>query len=321
MNYLLTSHTIKQSSIECCTADRSYRTQIIRHIAQPQITPRSINRPTPRLTRQQLSIHQLWPRNQKYHSKMSVRETYKIAHTARCKLQLAADRPDRDLRFILGHAFTLDKLRLRIAEIEVSGSSDSDSEPEDDGRVHAVCSGAVPGHQHGPGPEQGMQRRVSFQTGKAGVKSEKDRKRSPPPPQPPMLEEDTESDSDSEQDDIENDDGEEEEDLGLVRFGSAAAQPPRPEPRIVGDEEDEVAPDERDVLEGQEVEVTDPKRYDEEELKKLCEGKGSEELRDAYFGVAGCPCHGEKGPRVENFWELPKQEGGAGPRLAVVQVA
>jgi len=249
---------------------------------------------------------------------MSVRETYKIAHTARCKLQLAADRPDRDLRFILGHAFTLDKLRLRIAEIEVSGSSDSDSEPEDDGRQHAVCSGAVPGP--GSVPEQGMQRRVSFQTGKAGVKSEKDRKRSPPPPQPPMLEEDTESDSDSDQDDIENDDGEgEEEDLGLVRFGSAAAQPTRP--RIVGDDEDDVAPDERDVLEGQEVEVTDPKRYSEEELKKLCEGKGSEELKDAYFGVAGCPCHGEKGPRVENFWELPKQEGGVGPRLAVVQVA
>ncbi|PVH74824.1 hypothetical protein DL98DRAFT_518983 [Cadophora sp. DSE1049] len=239
---------------------------------------------------------------------MSVRETYKIAHTARCKLQMAADRPDRDLRFILGHAFTLDKLRLRIAEIEVSGSSDSDSEPEDDGR-HAVCSGAV------PGPE-GMQRRVSFQTGKAGVKSEKDRKRSPPPPQPPMLEEDTESDSDEEDEDIEVDD-EEEEDLGLVRFGSAAAQPPR----IMGDDEDDVAPDEADVLEGQEIEATDPKRYSEEELKKLCEGKGSEELRDAYFGVAGCPCHGEKGPHVENFWELPKQEGVVGPRLAVVQVA
>ncbi|KAK0099488.1 hypothetical protein ONS95_004696 [Cadophora gregata] len=289
---------------------------------------------------------------------MSVRETYKIAHTARCKLQMAADRPDRDLRFILGHAFTLDKLRLRIAEIEVSGSSDSDSEPEDEGGMgqhnRAVCSGAVPVPVPGPGPgpgQDGMQRRVSFQTGKAGGRGERererererDRKRSPPPPplpsrQPPMLEEDTESGSSEEEDDddieIDNDNNDEEgEDLGLVRFGSAAAQPPRyspvPEPRIMGEDvladENGVASSlgEGDVLEGQEVDigVTDPKKFSEEELKRLCEGKGSEELRDAYFGVAGCPCHGEKGPRVERFWELPKQEGVVGPRLAVVQVA
>ncbi|KAL5322874.1 hypothetical protein ACEPPN_010853 [Leptodophora sp. 'Broadleaf-Isolate-01'] len=238
---------------------------------------------------------------------MSVRETYKIAHTARCKLQMAADRPDRDLRFILGHAFTLDKLRLRIAEIEVSGASDSDSEPEDNGAQHAVCSGAGPG-------EMG-ERRVSFQTGKSGVKAERDRKRSPPPPQPPMLEEDTDSDSDEEDDDIDDIDEDEEEDLGLVRFGSAAAKPPR----IMGDED--VGPDDVDVLERQEIEATDPKKYSEEELKKLCEGKGSEELRKAYYGVAGCPCHGEKGPHVENFWELPQPEGVDGPRLAVIQVA
>jgi len=216
---------------------------------------------------------------------------------------MAADRPDRNLRFILGHAFTLDKLRLRIAEIEVSGSSDSDSEPEDNG-TNAVCTATRPG-------EMG-ERRVSFQTGKSGVKAERDRKRSPPPPQPPMLEEDTESDSDEEDDDI---DGEEEEDLGLVRFGSAAAQPPR----IMGDEE--IGPGVVDVLEEQEIEATDPKKYSEEELKKLCEGKGSEELRMAYSGVAECHCHGEKGPHVENFWELPQPEGAVGPRLAVMQVA
>ncbi|RMZ83119.1 hypothetical protein DV738_g1261, partial [Chaetothyriales sp. CBS 135597] len=53
----------------------------------------------------------------------SQRDTYRIAHTARCKLQLAANRPDRDLRFILGHAFTLDNLLLRIVEIENSRQS------------------------------------------------------------------------------------------------------------------------------------------------------------------------------------------------------
>ncbi|CZT13384.1 uncharacterized protein RCO7_09796 [Rhynchosporium graminicola] len=243
---------------------------------------------------------------------MSVHETYKIAHTARCKLQLAADRPDRNLRFILGHAFTLDKLRLRIAEIEVSGSSDSDSEAEDDGLENPTCSGygapARPSDTAGIGANG---RRVSFQTGKSDVRSEKDRRRSPPPPppQPPMLEEDTES----EEDDIEEDD-EEEGDLGLVRFGSAAAQPPR-----ILDEEDVVGEANR----GEEIEVTDPKNYSEEELKKLCEGKSSEELRDAYFGVAGCPCHGKHldGPKVENFWELPQADGAVGPRLAIMQVA
>ncbi|KAL2064489.1 hypothetical protein VTL71DRAFT_4983 [Oculimacula yallundae] len=246
---------------------------------------------------------------------MSVRETYKIAHTARCKLQMAADRPDRDLRFILGHAFTLDKLRLRIAEIEVSGSSDSDSEPEDD-LPRAVCDGSHA--QTKPGEMGG--RRVSFQTGKAGgngngigIKGEKDRRRSPPPPvQTPVLEEDTESD----EDDIEEDVEDEEEDLGLVRFGSAAAQPPR----IVDDEAD-VETGGVEVLEGQEIEALDPKKYSEEELRKLCEGQSSQELRDAYTGVAGCPCHGKHGPQIENFWELPQPEGVVGPRLAIMQVA
>lgn len=50
--------------------------------------------------------------------------TYRVAHSARCKLQLAADRPDRNLRFVLGHAFTLDNLLLRIVEIENQGAKD-----------------------------------------------------------------------------------------------------------------------------------------------------------------------------------------------------
>src|SRR5437764_15303800 len=49
---------------------------------------------------------------------MLAAETYILAHTARCKLQMAADKPDRNLRFILGHAFTFDKLMCRIVEIE-----------------------------------------------------------------------------------------------------------------------------------------------------------------------------------------------------------
>ncbi|RMD42765.1 hypothetical protein DV735_g2384, partial [Chaetothyriales sp. CBS 134920] len=62
----------------------------------------------------------------------SRQDTYRIAHTARCKLQQAANRPDRDLRFILGHAFTLDNLLLRIVEIENSRTKAADDNGDDE---------------------------------------------------------------------------------------------------------------------------------------------------------------------------------------------
>jgi len=54
--------------------------------------------------------------------------TYTLAHTAQCKLKLAANRPDRNLRFVLGHAFTLDNLMLRIVEIENSNAKSAFTE-------------------------------------------------------------------------------------------------------------------------------------------------------------------------------------------------
>ncbi|KAK7894895.1 hypothetical protein LTR67_005634 [Exophiala xenobiotica] len=54
--------------------------------------------------------------------------TYTLAHTAQCKLKLAANRPDRNLRFVLGHAFTLDNLMLRIVEIENNGAKSAFTE-------------------------------------------------------------------------------------------------------------------------------------------------------------------------------------------------
>jgi hypothetical protein len=211
-------------------------------------------------------------------SKMSVAETIKIAHTARCKLQLAADRPDRNLRFILGHAFTLNNLRFRIAEIE------EEEEAED------IISQ--------PTPEE--QRRVTFsgktKPGNIGVEG----RRSPPPP--PQLEDDLEDDDNIEEDD-EEDDG-----LGLQRFGSAAAQPPR----IAGEERSSSDEDE---------EGTEPSIFSEDQLKSITETGGNEELKDAYKRMHKCPCHGGNGPAVENLWEVPAAEGKLGPRRAVVQVA
>ncbi|KAI6713788.1 hypothetical protein JHW43_003728 [Diplocarpon mali] len=246
---------------------------------------------------------------------MSTRDTYRIAHTARCKLRMAADSPDRNLRFILGHAFTLDSLRLRIAEIEVGGSADadSDSDPaEMEGR--AVCPGAAPPPKQGAGTCG--PRRVSFQekslswgTSKASARRGN---RSPPPP--PPLDEDTESGGDDDTDDDTDDDAaatDEDEDLGLVRFGSAAAQPPR-----ISDGEEVEA--EALAGRGGGVEVG-AKIYSDSELKALCAGEGDTELAKAYGRIAGCPCHGGEGPHLEKLWALPQARGALGPRMAVMK--
>ncbi|KAK6582241.1 hypothetical protein PZA11_004649 [Diplocarpon coronariae] len=248
---------------------------------------------------------------------MSTRDTYRIAHTARCKLRMAADSPDRNLRFILGHAFTLDSLRLRIAEIEVGGSADadSDSDPaEMEGR--AVCPGAAPPPKQGAGTCG--PRRVSFQekslswgTSKASARRGN---RSPPPP--PPLDEDTESGGDDDTDDDTDDDAaatDEDEDLGLVRFGSAAAQPPR-----ISDGEEVEA--EALAGRGGGVEVG-AKIYSDSELKALCAGEGDTELAKAYGRIAGCPCHGGEGPHLEKLWALPQARGALGPRMAVMSIA
>lgn len=143
---------------------------------------------------------------------MSAKDTYRIAHTAACKLQLAADRPDRNLRFILGHAFTLDKIRLQIAQIE----EDDDSDEEDEANNNNIPSAPSPGVVSFP---RSANRPVSST-----------RRRSPPP-------ENHTHDISSDEDEEEEEEGE--EDLRLERFGSAAGLPPRMMPDDGSDEEDE----------------------------------------------------------------------------------
>ena len=224
---------------------------------------------------------------------MSRTEAYTLAHTARCKLQLAADRPDRNLRFILGHAFTLDNLRLRIAEIETDSSAYLSESSDDEDRP--TCTAHV------------GERRVSFGRGSprptnVGV----GRPKSPPPDELAHL---SSSESEDEDDDIEEDD-EFEEELSLTRFESATAKAPR----MVADEgEDE---DDGDV--GPKSPEMVPS---EEDLKILCGQEGDQELEEAYRNVSGCPCHGKHGPGVEKVWEIPGKKGGTGGRMAVVQIA
>lgn len=221
---------------------------------------------------------------------MSAAEAYTLAHTARCKLQMAADYPDRNLRFILGHAFTLDKLRLRIAEIEMDMEDENDlvdelSEPLD-----------------APKPES----RVSFKHNSARPSST-NRARSPPPADPSDGSDGEEEEEDD--DDMEIDD-EDDEGLSLQRFESGSAR----QPQMIDDKGEEE----------EEEELKTPPMPSEDELRTITGGEGDEGLAEAYKRVAGCPCHGQKGPHASHVWELPQQPGEQemqhGVRYAVVAV-
>ncbi|RMD44622.1 hypothetical protein DV735_g543, partial [Chaetothyriales sp. CBS 134920] len=50
--------------------------------------------------------------------KMSITQTYYLAHSARGKLSKEAARPDHDLRLLVGHANMLDSLMLDLANAE-----------------------------------------------------------------------------------------------------------------------------------------------------------------------------------------------------------
>lgn len=223
---------------------------------------------------------------------MSAADTIRIAHTAKCKLHLAANHPNRNFRLILGHALTLDKVMLRVAEIESDSSDDGDEE------------GVADEEPSGP-----QQRRVSFSAASrarhaaaTGTPSGDGRKRSPPP-QP------FEHDDDAADDDDEIEDDDDAGELSLQRFPSAAAQPPR----MIQDEGDDDP-----------EEPISPPLYtpSEDELKQITGGAGNPELANQYRNVVRCPCskHHSSAPKVSNVWEIPNQKGGNGGRVAVVQV-
>lgn len=253
-------------------------------------------------------------------SRITPKDTYSLAHTARCKLRIAADRPDRDLRFVLGHAFTLDNVMLRVVEIEKE-SFTHPAEVYDEGvaewaaRVgdtRPTC-GALPG------------RRVSFQNttnkpmatlgggGGAGVVS---RNRSPPaPPRVEVSSSEDEGDEDDEGDDteedeeddiVDDDDADSGDELSLRRFGSGAAKPPR----LVDDDSDSE----------EEIEPVSPDQMPSDaELQRICAGPESKELKGLYGNVKDCPCHDQEAPGVERVWEWPRKVGEK--RIAVVQFA
>jgi hypothetical protein len=128
---------------------------------------------------------------------MSLKETYTLAHTAKCKLYLAADRPDRNLRFLVGHAMHLDSLMLRIVEIEESIEKPAHSS--------GISFKGVSHGSHQPPQKSPLARR------------------SPPPK---SAEDEYDSDEEVEDDEAEIGEGE----LSLTRFPSGSARPPRDAP-------------------------------------------------------------------------------------------
>jgi hypothetical protein len=152
---------------------------------------------------------------------MSLPEVYRLAHTAECRLQMAANAKSRDLRFVVGHLMHYESLRLRIVEIE-----------HDIGKSQRAKAVQFKGAGN-------LRKKPS--TGQLGRKSP------PPPPNnsvPGLDEEELDNLSDSASDD-EDDGG-----LGLTRFPSGSTRPPLLESDDGEDDDDDddepVSPEEPD---------------------------------------------------------------------------
>ncbi|RDI82735.1 hypothetical protein Vi05172_g7291 [Venturia inaequalis] len=232
---------------------------------------------------------------------MSLKQTYNLAHTARCKLHLAADRPDRDLRFLVGHAMHLDSLMLRIIEIE------ENVEPP----LNASGGLSFKGVAHASSSKSPL--------------SDSKSRRSPPPPK---SAEDESSDDDDDDDGGDDDGGigkyEEEAEMGggelsLSRFPSGSARPP-PQRDIAS----APGPELSDGDESSSSSSSDEGEYtwDPSVLRDLVRTDSDEGLKKVYRDVSSCPCHKGEGPVVERMWEvLGGMEGGKeGVRYAVAEL-
>lgn len=214
---------------------------------------------------------------------MSLPEVYRLAHTAECRLQMAAGAKERDLRFVVGHLMHYESLRLRIVEIE-HDISKSD-------RARAV-------QFQGTGSSELRKKPSSGQLGR----------RSPPPPPSssssmlgnghiPGLDDDEEE---NELSDSASDDDDAEETLGLTRFPSGSARPPPLEPDDESDEEEDSD------------EPVSPEEPDQASIEQAIKGESNEVLAAYYNRTRKCPCHG-KADGADSFgrvWELPAGEGG-----------
>jgi hypothetical protein len=236
---------------------------------------------------------------------MSYRETLSLAHTAQCKLQLAAKKPDRNLRFILGHALTVDSLNLRLVQISEEGNiiqqpSHSDSVKFKAPRGSVLDYPAPPGRRKSPPPHSVGNDAVS------GINEKEEKEQS---------DEDLNSDSDHEE-------------LSLTRFASGAAQPPRhptkEQPAPIVDQFNEDSSSDEEELEDF-LELI-RRNLNQESLEKITKSKTDETLATLYNSVRKCPCHKTEAPELEKFWEVPVDQklGGVngfnGVKFAITEI-
>lgn len=234
---------------------------------------------------------------------MLVHETYTLAHTAQCKLKMAADKPDRNLRFILGHAFTFDKVMCRIVEIE----NEQENMPTHD--HHEPTKRRVSFNDNSDRPTGPLQQEI-----KPPAKKDSQGARAPsPPPDPSVVHQDDEDD-----DEIVNDDDADDPSLGLSRTTSNAARAP---PNLV--------PSEGDSSDEDESPDSPPTRPSDSVLETIMEEEGDEMLAELYEGIRHCRCQNEEekqAPPISKIWEVPQTEvkkhekGMRQTRTAVVQV-
>ncbi|CAK4022844.1 Hypothetical predicted protein [Lecanosticta acicola] len=202
---------------------------------------------------------------------MSLHEAYTLAHTAQCRLQMEASRPDRKLRFVVGHLLHYESMRLRIVEIE-----------HDISKRQRARSVTFQGAGH---IDNRLQHKPS--TAQLGRKS--------PPPTASTYDDDEDDDLDDMRDD------EEDAGLSLQRFPSRSSRPPD----MVPDEEDDDDEDEDDE------EPISPHEPDAETLEKCVKGEGNEVYASMYEGVRKCRCHGKTdAPSFDRMWELPPDQQG-----------
>ncbi|KAF2663790.1 hypothetical protein BT63DRAFT_112091 [Microthyrium microscopicum] len=224
---------------------------------------------------------------------MSHRETLSLAHTAECKLKIAANKPDRNLRFLLGHALTLDSLNLRLMQIEDESRTVRQPRHSSSVKFKAADNG---GNKRSP--LSGRQKT--------------------PPPVTNKSDDDQDVASDSDPDE-----------LSLQRFPSAAAQPRRqPSPdKLQPPQEsyDDVSSSDDEDLESFLAMLE--KNISRESLEKITKSKTDEELASLYQSVKGCSCHETDAPEIKNFWEVPTDQQNGGMkgfeniRVAIAEVA
>ena len=208
---------------------------------------------------------------------------------------MEASAPDRNLRFVVGHLMHYENLRLRIVEMEHDVTMSKHASGVKFQGAGNVCTRDMPGVQKKPS------------TGQLGRKS--------PPPQ--RVEYDPYDDDEIDDDDpwSGGDEDEEGDELGLQRFPSGSARPPRephPPPPLLPD--DDSSDDEDD-------ELVSPEEPDQETLERLLKTEGSKDLANMYDGIRKCPCHKHQdAPTFEQMWELPQQKDGVTRAVAQVWV-